>query len=117
MQNWYNFFNHDLLSAFVERRHASSFHLSIGDISMTLNDVSPLMHLSTTRRLLNYSKITKLDALDMMMKYLGAIPDDAHHEIHELVMYRFGYLKGIPRAPSIVVPPTFLRRDVDEIFT
>lgn len=39
--------NHELLSAFVERWHpeTSSFHLPFGEMTITLDDVSSLLHL------------------------------------------------------------------------
>lgn len=35
--------------------------------------------------------------------------------LHERVMHSFGYLKGIPRVPTISAPPPLLRKD-EKIF-
>lgn len=72
------------LLSWKDDTQTSSFHLPISEISITLDDVSPLLHLSITQRLLNYSKITRPNALDMMVRYLRADPDDAQHEIDEM---------------------------------
>lgn len=73
MTNYSNM-NHGMLSAFVERWHSntSSFHLSHGDMSITLNDVIFMLHLSIRGRLLDHSRIIKDEAFEMMVVYLGA---------------------------------------------
>lgn len=76
----YTFIDHGLLSALIEGWHSkiSSFHLSINEMSITLDDVSSFIHLPISGRLLNYFRLTRPDTLDIMMQYLGADPGDAH---------------------------------------
>lgn len=52
----YNVINHGSCSAFVERWHEenSSFHISFGERTVTLDDVSCLLHLSIKGMLLTH---------------------------------------------------------------
>lgn len=77
MYDGYSYINHGLLSTFIERWHTETclFHLSIGKMYITLDDVSCLIHLLIQGKLLNYSNTRKPEALDMMMTYLGVGPE------------------------------------------
>lgn len=57
--------NHRMLNAFVERWHSktSSFHLSHGEMSITLDDVSYLLHLPINGRFLDHESMTKNEEL------------------------------------------------------
>lgn len=70
----YGYINYGLLSFFKERWHieTSSFHLPIGEMSITLVGVSSLIHLPITRILLNYSRCSRVEAFDMIVTYFGA---------------------------------------------
>lgn len=85
MQDWLRLINHGLFSAFVERWHAetSSFHLLIGDISITLDHVSCLVYFLIQGKLLNYSMIAILETLDIMVTYLGVDPRKSQHELDD----------------------------------
>lgn len=50
------------------------FHLSIGEVAITLDDVSCLMHLPIKGSLLDNERIEKEEVVDMMVTYL----DDNH---------------------------------------
>lgn len=65
----FDYIDHGLLSTFVERWHIKtpSFHLSICVISITLDDVSCILHLPITSRLLNHALVQIIDALDLMV--------------------------------------------------
>lgn len=65
--------------AFAEKWHSemSYFHLPIGEMTITLHDVVCLLHLPIRERLLDQSKITKTEATNMTMTFLGAEYDDA----------------------------------------
>lgn len=101
----YTIINHDIPSAFMERWHSktSSFHLLIGEMSVTLNDVSSLLHLSFRGRLLDYSIITRPDALDMMVTYLGADLDDVQKEIDNTrwCHARFTFMDELYKNPMV----------------
>lgn len=92
----YKTINHDMLATFMERMHkeTSSFHIRIGEMSITLDDVSGIQHLPIRRRLLNHSKISRVDALDMIFTYFGADPSEAQIEIDATrgTHARFSYL-------------------------
>lgn len=66
--------SYGMFEAFVERCHSktSSFHISIGEMYITLDDVLFLLHLSIRGKLLDHFRISRLDALDMMGTYLEA---------------------------------------------
>jgi hypothetical protein len=70
----YSQIDHDRLSAFAERWHeeTSSFHLPFGEMTMTLDDVSCLLHLPIDGMLLSHESISRDDAMEMMMWYLGS---------------------------------------------
>lgn len=61
--------NHRMLNAFVERWHTdtSSFHLPLGEMSITLDNVSCLLHLSIRGKLIYHGRITKDEELKMMV--------------------------------------------------
>lgn len=65
----YNYIVHGLLSIFVERWYAntSPFHLPIGEMTITFDHVSFLLHLPIIERLLDHSRISKLEALGLMV--------------------------------------------------
>lgn len=95
----YTFINHVLLFAFIERYHTktSSFHLFISEMSITLNGVSSLLHLPVKGRLLNYSRLIRLDALEMMIQYLRGNSGDSQQEIDDTRWYhaKFGFLERL----------------------
>ena len=61
-----------LISAFVERWHreTSSFHLPVGEMTITLDDVSSLLHLPITGAFYTYEGI---DSLTTVEKYIGSL--------------------------------------------
>lgn len=61
----------------------SSFYLPHCDKSITVDDVSCLLHLSISGTLLDHSRINRVVALEMMMDYLGAEPDNDLKEIKD----------------------------------
>lgn len=81
----YTTINLGIISAFVKRWYSkpSSFHIPHGEISITLDDVLCLLHLPIRGRLLDHSRITRYDALEMMVDYLGTDPYDALKEIKD----------------------------------
>jgi len=56
----YSLIDHGLICAFVERWHeeTSSFHLPFGEMTVTLDDVVCLMHLSIGDMLMSHGTIT-----------------------------------------------------------
>lgn len=79
----YTLVNHMMLNAFVERWHSenSSFNLSHGEMSITLEDVSCLLHLPIRRRFLDHGRITKDEAIEVMVEYLGVDLEKAIEEV------------------------------------
>lgn len=75
--------NHDMLESFVERWHkeTSSFHTPHGDMSITLDDVSCLLHIPIWGRLLKHSRTNESEALELMVNYLGADQSEAQEEL------------------------------------
>ncbi|PNY09877.1 hypothetical protein L195_g006436, partial [Trifolium pratense] len=60
------------LPAFVERWHeTNNFHMSIGKITLTLNDVSCLMHIPFKGRLMDHPDIiNKAKVVDLMVNFI-----------------------------------------------
>lgn len=66
-------------AAFTKRWHSqrSSFHLLIGEMTTTLDDVSCLMHLPIRGRLLDHRRMGREEAFDIMVTHLGDDPGKA----------------------------------------
>lgn len=81
----YGYINHSFLSVFIERWHIemSSYHLLLNEMSITLGDISCLLHLMTTRRLLYHSKIRGPEALDLIVNHLRVDLVKAQEEIDD----------------------------------
>ena len=64
---------------------------------MTLDDVSCLLHLPIDGMLLSHKSISRDDAVDMMMRYLGSSPGDAFDEVNETrdAHEQFSYFRRI----------------------
>lgn len=88
-----------MFAAFMERWHleTSSFHILIGEMSITLDDVSCVLHFPTRGRLLNHSKMFIPDALDMMVTYLGAEPGEFQIDNYAMrgAHARFSYMEKL----------------------
>lgn len=61
----YTMVNHEMLNAFMKRWYSetSSFCLSLGEMIITLDNVSCLLHLLIKGRLIDYERITKDETL------------------------------------------------------
>lgn len=72
-KNGYVTVNNKMLNVYVERLHTetSSFHLPLGEMSITLDDVSCLLHLSIRGKLLDHGRISKDEALKLIVDYPG----------------------------------------------
>ncbi|XP_058783694.1 protein MAIN-LIKE 1-like [Vicia villosa] len=60
----YSTISYDMKGAFAERWHkeTSSFHLPIGELTITLHEVTCLLHLPIRGRLLDHSRIQRVEA-------------------------------------------------------
>ena len=61
-----------LISALVERWHGetSSFHLPMGELTITLDDVSSLLHFPITGALHNFEPLVMEEAIVLLMELL-----------------------------------------------
>lgn len=71
-----------LISAFVERWHAetNSFHLPIGEMSMTLDDVSNILHIPIAGQFCSYITIDSNTAITLLVNLLAVDFGDASAE-------------------------------------
>ncbi|KAL5142774.1 Protein MAIN-LIKE 1 [Glycine soja] len=71
-----------LLSAFVEwwHRETSSFHLPVGDLTITLDDISSLLHLLVIGDLYAFQPLHVDDAVQMLVDLLVVSPESARAE-------------------------------------
>ncbi|XP_058780623.1 protein MAIN-LIKE 1-like [Vicia villosa] len=78
----YSTISHGMQGAFVERWHKEtfSFHFPVGDLTITLHDVACLLHLPTRVRLLDHSRIQRVEAIEWMVDYLGMDPNMLDYE-------------------------------------
>ena len=83
----------------VERWHEEtlSFHLPFGEITVTLYDVSCLLHLPIDGMLLSHESISRDDVVELMIRYLGSCLGDALDEVNETrgTHARFSYFRRI----------------------
>ncbi|XP_045791804.1 protein MAIN-LIKE 1-like [Trifolium pratense] len=65
--------DYGLLWAFVERWHTetSSFHIPLGELAITLDDVQCLLHIPIEGKFLNHGKMSRDEAADMVNSFLG----------------------------------------------
>jgi len=66
-------------------------------MTLTLDDVSFLLHILIDGMLLSHESMTRYNAMEMMMRYLGSSPGDALDEVNETrgAHARFSYLRRI----------------------
>jgi len=92
----YSLIDHSLICAFVERWHKenSSFLLPFGEMTVTLDDVSCLLYLPIVGMLMSHEFMTRDDAVDLMVTYLGSDPGDDLVEVTRTrgAHFRFSYL-------------------------
>jgi len=95
----YNMIDHSLIFAFVERwqEETSSFHLSFGEMTVTFDDGSCLLHLPIDGMLLSHEAITRDVAVEWIVTHLGSDSGEAHVEVTKTkgAHCRFGYLQRI----------------------
>jgi len=95
----YNQIDHGVCSTFAERWHEEtlSFHLLFGKMTVTLDDVSCLLHLPIEGMLLTHESMTWDEAMEMMIQHLGVDPGDTFKEATDTNggHARFSYLRMI----------------------
>ncbi|XP_028184848.1 protein MAIN-LIKE 1-like [Glycine soja] len=74
-----------LISAFVERWHreTSSFHLPVGEVTITLDDALSLLHVLITGALHSFGPLATSDAVALLTELLQVTPDEATAETHQ----------------------------------
>ncbi|XP_040870139.1 protein MAIN-LIKE 2-like [Glycine max] len=74
-----------LISAFVERWHreTSSFHLPVREVTITLDDVSSLLHITITSALHSFEPMATSDAVALLTELLEVTPDEATVETRQ----------------------------------
>jgi len=71
------------MSTFVERWHkeTSSFHLSVGDVTITLDDVALLLHLPITGTFHTFEPLHVDDVVLLLVELLEVSAEEARAEI------------------------------------
>jgi hypothetical protein len=96
---WWKNILHGLICAFVERWHekTSSFHLPIGEMTVTLDDVACLLYLPIDGMLMSHGSISQDEAVEWMKLFLGSDSGDALIEVEKTkgAHCRFSYLERI----------------------
>ena len=71
-----------LISAFVERWHreTSTFHLSVGELTITLDDVSSLLHLPISGTFHSFHALYVDEAVFLLMELLEVFGEEARVE-------------------------------------
>ncbi|KAH1213476.1 Protein MAIN-LIKE 2 [Glycine max] len=91
-----------LMSAFVERWHkeTNSFHLLVGEVTITLNDVTSLLHLPITSAFHNFKALHVDDVVFLLVELLGVSSKEARVEIIQChgAYVRLTWLRDIYRS-------------------
>jgi len=71
-----------LMSAFAERWHkeASSFHLPVEEVTITLDDVASLLHLPITSSFHSFETLQVDDAIFLLVELLEVSSEEARAE-------------------------------------
>ncbi|XP_024628913.1 protein MAIN-LIKE 1-like [Medicago truncatula] len=80
----YSSVTHAMIRAMCERWHmeTSSFHLPVGEMTITLDDVHNLLHIHIHGRMLDHDEAMDRDrAIDLMIRLLGMSDADARAEV------------------------------------
>ena len=74
--------NPGVISAFVKRWHkeTSSFHLPVGELTITLNDVASLLHLPITGAFHSFKPLHVDEAVIMLVELLEISGEEARAE-------------------------------------
>ncbi|XP_045791833.1 protein MAIN-LIKE 1-like [Trifolium pratense] len=67
--------DYKLLWAFAERWHSetSSFHIPLGELAITLDDVQCLLHIPIEGKFLNHGKMSRDEVAGMVNSFLGVV--------------------------------------------
>ncbi|XP_006580702.1 protein MAIN-LIKE 1-like [Glycine max] len=88
-----------LISAFVERWHreTSTFHLPVGELTITLDDVASLLHLPITGELHTFEPLVTLDAIGLLTELLEVSHEEATFETRQAggPHVRLGWLRDL----------------------
>jgi len=97
LSSGYENISHGFVCAMIERWHeeTSSFHLPVGNRTITLDDVACLLGIPITRRLLPDRELTREEGLEMMQADLLLTEEDAAKELRKqgACHVSFGVLK------------------------
>jgi hypothetical protein len=108
---------HALLMILCERWHTetNSFHMPLGQMIVTLDDVACLMHVSIEGRMLSHpKKMSRADGVDLMVRHFGVTQAEAVKNCNEeycgyisykaLREYYEGYLDAATRLSDLENP-------------
>ncbi|XP_006575834.1 protein MAIN-LIKE 1-like [Glycine max] len=88
-----------LISAFVERWHreTSTFHLPVGELAITLDDVAPLLHIPITGALHTFEPLITSDAIGLLTELLEVSHEEATFETQQAggPHVRLGWLRHL----------------------
>ncbi|XP_028216624.1 protein MAIN-LIKE 1-like [Glycine soja] len=88
-----------LISAFVERWHreTSTFHLPVGELTITLDDVASLLHLPITSALHTFKPLVTSDAIRLLTELLEVSDEEATLETRQAggPHVRLGWLRDL----------------------
>ncbi|XP_028181423.1 uncharacterized protein LOC114368311 [Glycine soja] len=88
-----------LISAFVERWHreTSTFHLPVGELTITLDDMTSLLHLPITGALHTFEPLVTSDAIGLLTELLEVSHEEATFETRQAggPHVRLGWLRDL----------------------
>lgn len=78
--------NHGMRATFAERCHSETpfFHLPISEMTITLDDVSCLLHILIRGKLSDHRRLGREEASEMLVTYLEANPTETINELTDI---------------------------------
>ncbi|KAH1198624.1 Protein MAIN-LIKE 1 [Glycine max] len=90
---------------FAFHKETGSFHLPIGEVTITLNDVASLLHLLIVGAFHSFEQLHVDDTIDMLVELLEVSAAEARAE---MIQYHGSYQTKIEACHWIVAPQAFL---------
>jgi len=85
LKKGYKFISHGLVCALTERWHqeTSSFHLPVGEMTITLDDVACLLHIPIARRFIEEDELSHEQGRGLLVNELCFTEEDVVEQVNK----------------------------------